>query len=178
MHPSFTPRRSPRLPRSCYRILLKQARDHGRVQVRTNAHDGSGAKIDHPAIAIVEPHSVLCGCQRVKLDHCLIVLNKHVLCLQLDTLQKHAIQLSERAIDECLRAELMTSQGVCALHDPVHIICHMFEETGTVARFKFLEYCANLVFCNSHLNLSLLLQSCVLWFVTLISVVMAALSLP
>jgi serine/threonine protein kinase len=50
----------------------------------------------------------------------------------------------------CLLAEVMTSQGVGALHDPVPIICHMFEEAGTVAGFKFLEYCANLVFCDCH----------------------------
>jgi hypothetical protein len=42
----------------------------------------------------------------------------------------------------CYHRKALSPTGLSyasALHDPVHIICHMFEEAGTVAGFKVLE---------------------------------------
>jgi hypothetical protein len=152
MHPSFTPRRSPRLPRS---LLSDSTQTSARPWPSPGTHERARwfrRENGPPAIAIVEPHSVLCGCQRVKLDHCFIVLYKYVLCLQLDTLQKHAIQFSERAIDECLLAEVMTARGwvPSTIQSTSSATC--LKKLAPSPGFKFLGYCANLVFCDRHLK--------------------------
>jgi hypothetical protein len=56
-------------------ILVKEMRDRCGVQIDSNLIDDLFGKMDHPAVASVEPDAILCGSQRAKLDDGLVVFH-------------------------------------------------------------------------------------------------------
>jgi hypothetical protein len=87
----------------------------------------------------------------MKLDYRLIILDDHMLRMELGALRKHLSQLGESAFDKGLLANVMTSQGVGAHHDPIDIIRDILEKRLSISILQALEYLTNVVFLDSHL---------------------------
>src|ERR1700678_3012953 len=97
----------------------------------------------------------------MKFDHRLVILNDHVLYMELRALRKDLSQFGKSAFNKGSLATVVSSEGMSPFHNPVHVVGHMLEERGAVAVFKPLKDFANPVGCHCLLNLSLCLAICI-----------------
>ena len=69
------------------RIFREQLGNHGRVEVGADTRNCPLLEINYPAVTIVEAHAVLCGCQGMQLNHCLVTLDDQIFHMQLRALR-------------------------------------------------------------------------------------------
>jgi hypothetical protein len=132
------------------RIFFEQSGDHCRVEISANAHDFLILEKDDPAIAIIEPHSVL-GCrQGMQFDNSLIVFDDEVLHMKLRPLWKHLAQLGKGASNKACLASVVACERVCPHHGPSDVVGDMGEKGGAVPAFEAFEDFTDTLGCDGH----------------------------
>src|SRR5262245_43417972 len=128
------------------RIFLEQTRDHRRVEICPHSVDGAASEMDHPAISVVEPHSVLRRRLGVKLHDSLIILHEEMFDDKLGTVWQNLVELREGSGEEIRFRLVVTGKRMCAFDDPVDLVVNMLEKARAVALLETLEDLPDVVF--------------------------------
>jgi len=131
--------------------LIKETRDHCRVEIGPNLIDGLSGKMGNPAVARVEPAAVLCDRQRAELDDGFVVFHGYVFHDELRTHRHDPI--GKAAGKQVTLGAVVRNEGMGSFDDPIDIVGDMVEELAAVAVLQCAKDSTHMIFTNSHLFL-------------------------
>src|SRR4029077_18906254 len=127
--------------------------DHRRVEIGPHSVDGAASEVDHPAVPVVEPQSVLRRGQGVKFHDSLVFLHEQMLDDELSPVGQNLAELREGPGQKIRFRLVVTGQRMHAFDDPVDLVVYMLEKAGAIAVLKPRENLSDVVFGDHKLLL-------------------------
>src|SRR5476651_1199555 len=106
--------------------------------------------MNHPAVAVVEPKTILCGREGMKLHRGIVSANQNILDVKLSAFRKDFAQLGEGSFDESRLGMIVAGKWMRTFDNPIDLVVDMIEEGSAVSFFQALENFSD-IFCGTDM---------------------------